>query len=572
MAGIEDHCPKCNKLVAAPVPKDPSTAAAILRQDSPPAAANSDAPEEIFPGLRTSLLDDFLSGAATTDAVPDTAPKPQKKSRGTQPWAEVTPELVVTSEPPKVVPEPADSPLARDPGPVDVARLFDQPLADSWNDPPDESLPDIGMGDALASYLSAPPSSVSRPVTPSLGFGLLHVPESPQNDRRKKRTRFMVAGVLLFLLVDAGFAFWFFRHRIQAWWTHGDTVNVKSVTPHPQNGKTAPAPEKNDPPPAKEPSAVPPAVVMPKPPEPAVVITPPEIRTDPEKVPAPEVVPVQPVPPPPVVIPIVSNPVKLPEAIMTPPPVITKLEIEPPPAPPPAPVIIDIAPPSDPPVATPPPVVERVEAAPARTALDSLKAFLAAPGISDRLRWCQKPETVRPLMEKHYTSHPDGPVKFGKIDLVASYPSKDGVPPYSMFELSGGSLKNTILALVEEKPKNEFRVDWEAFVEFKDGLLWEFMGKPDSRPQKFRVIMRRTHYFDKDVPDVGNKDGFELTQPGSEALAHVFVARSSPISRQLAQRLGWDGKVPATLELVWRVDGSRRWVEIQAVPSFGWRG
>ncbi len=175
-------------------------------------------------------------------------------------------------------------------------------------------------------------------------------------------------------------------------------------------------------------------------------------------------------------------------------------------------------------------------------------------------------------MEKHYTSHADGPVKVGRIDLIDRYPSKDGVPPYSMFEVSGGSLKKAVLALVEEKPKNEFRVDWENFVEFKDGLLWEFMTKPGSRAQKFRMIIRRTHYFDKDVPDVANKDGFEISQPSSDMVGHVFIERSSPIARQLAQRLGWDGKIPVTLELVWRADGTHHWVEIQTLSSLGWRG
>lgn len=564
MAGIEDHCPKCNELVAAPTPTDPPAA--------PPSAVISRVSEEIFPGLRTSLLDDFLSGPAPTETTTEATSKPQKKSRAKQPPPEVTPELVAHPEPVETVPAPAESPLTGDPGPLADAGPFDQPLVESWNEPPDEKLPDIGMGDALASYLSAPATHVSRQVTPSLGFSLLHIPDSTRSDRRSRRSRFMVAGVLLFLLLDAAFAFWFFRHRIQSWWTHGETAKVTSITPPIFNGKPDIVPKKNEPPPVEQPSPVPPVETIPKPPEPAVVITPPEIRKDPDKAPAPEVAPVQPVPPPPVVVPVISNPVRLPDENTPPTPVITKLDIEPPPAPPPAPLIIDAATPIATPTATPQPVTESGDVAPARTALDSLKGFLAAPGISDRLRWCQKPETVRPLMEKHYTSHPDGPLKVGRIDLVASYPTKDGVPPYSMFELSGGALKNTVLALVEEKPKNEYRVDWEAFVEFKDGLLWEFMSKPDSRPQKFRVIMRRTHYFDKDVPDVGNKDGFELTQPSSEAVAHVFSVRSSPLSRQVAQRLGWDAKIPATVELVWRVDGTRRWVEIQTVPSFGWRG
>lgn len=547
MAGIEDHCPKCNQLVTAPTPKDPPAALELPQQVLPP-------PAEPSTGLINTLLDEFLSGPSAAETTPDPVAKPQKKSKAKQPLQEVTPELA------PVVPAMAESPLASDPGPIEVAAPSGQPLVDTWNEPPADTLPDIGMGDALGSYLNPPAINSGRQITPSLGVGLVQVSDMPRTHRRTRKTRALITGLLLFLMLDAA-VLWVFRHRIQEWLTRDSTAKVKKVATHPADDQAPPAPEKKETPPPDKPAVEPPTVVMPKPSIAPEVATPPETLTNVSLPPAP-----------PAVAPIEPTPIKLPDVSTELPLVVAKVEIETPPLPPPAPVITDSSPPSvAPPVTTPSPA-DFSEVATAKSALEALKAFLAASSISERLRWCQKPDVVRPLMEKHYTSHADGPVKVGRIDLIDRYPSKDGVPPYSMFEVSGGSLKKAVLALVEEKPKNEFRVDWENFVEFKDGLLWEFMTKPGSRAQKFRMIIRRTHYFDKDVPDVANKDGFEISQPSSDMVGHVFIERSSPIARQLAQRLGWDGKIPVTLELVWRADGTHHWVEIQTLSSLGWRG
>jgi hypothetical protein len=140
-----------------------------------------------------------------------------------------------------------------------------------------------------------------------------------------------------------------------------------------------------------------------------------------------------------------------------------------------------------------------------------------------------------------------------------------------MFEVSGGGLKNPVLALVEEPAGSTPRVDWGAFVEFKDRLLWEFLERPGAPPQKFRVMVRRKHYFDKDVPHMDSKEAFMIVQPGIDAEGNVFAPSGSKASRQLAQHLGWNATISAVLELAWRKEDSHRWVEIAAVSGYSWK-
>lgn len=208
----------------------------------------------------------------------------------------------------------------------------------------------------------------------------------------------------------------------------------------------------------------------------------------------------------------------------------------------------------------------------AKSALDALLKFLDAKNWRERSAYAQKSDAVLKAMEQHAATHSDGPVVVGSVEFVERYPSRSGVPPYCMFELSGGALKHPVLVLVEQSPKNGVRVDWEAFVEFKDDLLLRFLEQKGAAPHKFRVMLRRKHYFDKDVPDIAGKDSFQLEQPNSHYEGHVFVVRTSATGRQLANQLAWGQDMPVIAELVWKSDAKSWWVEIGSIASYGWRG
>ena len=230
------------------------------------------------------------------------------------------------------------------------------------------------------------------------------------------------------------------------------------------------------------------------------------------------------------------------------------------------------------PKSTPPPLQKASDIkttakpdAAAQSAQQVLRKFLAAPDWRERQRWSQRSQSLGSTMEKYYQSHPDGAVDVAQIEFIDRYPKSKDHPPYSMFEISGGSLKQTVLVLVEEATGGQPRVDWETFVEFKDRLLWQFLLKPSAAPQKFRVQMRRKHTFDKSIPDIENKDSFELTLPGSDAASLVYASRDGSASKVLSQQLAWGSMLPVTVELQWRSEGIKKWVEIKSLVAFGWR-
>ena len=116
-----------------------------------------------------------------------------------------------------------------------------------------------------------------------------------------------------------------------------------------------------------------------------------------------------------------------------------------------------------------------------------------------------------------------------------------------------------------------FKVDWLAFVEFRDNLLYKFLSAYQDEPARFHVGIRRTHYFESDVPDLDGKDCFEIQPPLPTYVGFVFVPKTSPLAADLAGRISWEtSKAYVIVELRWRKLGDQKWVELTGVPQLNW--
>lgn len=216
-----------------------------------------------------------------------------------------------------------------------------------------------------------------------------------------------------------------------------------------------------------------------------------------------------------------------------------------------------------------PPVTLNPVPAEAQSALEALQKFLEAPTWNERAAYVQKPEMVKPLMEKYASKSGDGPIIVGSINFASRFTNDKGA--HCTFEVSGGSLPHPVMAVVEQPSNATARVDWETFVEFKDDLLLKFLESNGAPNQKFRVTMQRIHYFDKDVPEQDNKDSFGIRQPNSLFEGHIFLDKESALATQLATQLPWGKDLLIIAELTWKTNGKNHWVELQAIPSYGWR-
>lgn len=207
----------------------------------------------------------------------------------------------------------------------------------------------------------------------------------------------------------------------------------------------------------------------------------------------------------------------------------------------------------------------------ARPAAETLSRFFRAATWQERLGLTQAPEKMRPLMERYYAANADGPLRVKTIELIRHDKAPEIGTPLCVFQVTGPDLQEPLPIMVESSPGG-WKVDWLTFTEFKDRLLLRFLQRWQDEPGRFHVMVRRTHYFDEDVPNLDRKHCFELMPPTPGFSGFAFVPKGTPLAMTLDRAIGWEvHNLAAVVEVQWRKEDRYQWVEITAVPQFNWR-
>lgn len=209
----------------------------------------------------------------------------------------------------------------------------------------------------------------------------------------------------------------------------------------------------------------------------------------------------------------------------------------------------------------------------AKPALQGLLKFLSASSWEERVKFSMLPDQVEAKGKMYYQANPDGPIEVDEIHYLRHEMNPQvGGGMHGVFVLFQRAWDHEIPVMVEVRD-GEARVDWLTFVEFKDDMLSKFMANPAMEGRwRFHVALTRAHYFEDDVPDRENKDAFEIAPPmptGKQMFA--FTDKNSQLARKLATTITWDKMVTwAIVELEWKKDGDKNWVELTAVPQLNW--
>lgn len=206
-----------------------------------------------------------------------------------------------------------------------------------------------------------------------------------------------------------------------------------------------------------------------------------------------------------------------------------------------------------------------------KRAAQSLQAFFAAKNLSERIPLTLGAEKLKSLMERYYAKKDSGPIEVDEIKLLRYDPAPDtGGGPHCVFTVASKLWEHPLPIMLQEE-SGSFKVDWLAFVEFRDNLLFEFLSDFQEMPARFHVGIRRTHYFEDDVPNLSEKDCFEIQPPLPTYVGYVFVPKNTPLAKDLGTRLTWETLTAYVIvELRWKRLGEMKWVELTAVPQLNW--
>jgi hypothetical protein len=104
-----------------------------------------------------------------------------------------------------------------------------------------------------------------------------------------------------------------------------------------------------------------------------------------------------------------------------------------------------------------------------------------------------------------------------------------GAGRHCIFSLENKTWEFPVPVMLEEQ-KDGFKVDWLAFVEFKDRMLEKFLqAYQEGPPARFHVGIIRHHYFEDNVPSLDRKDAFRIS-PAPPNTFHAYALSRQRIS------------------------------------------
>jgi|GEM_PF-5527342 len=200
--------------------------------------------------------------------------------------------------------------------------------------------------------------------------------------------------------------------------------------------------------------------------------------------------------------------------------------------------------------------------------------FFAATTWQERLKYSLAPDKVKPLMVDHYREHADGPLIPEDVELIrVEAVEEDPNRKYFAFNIFMPDVEAGIPLSVEETV-NGCLVEWCSFIEGKDQLLTKFYAGHRKEPGTFRVLVRRGHYFDGDVPDQDRKEYFIARPPDGTGPFPLWADRDSTAYTRYfstGERARWDVSSMMVLTLQWeRSPGGVEYVRLRDVIADSW--
>lgn len=250
-------------------------------------------------------------------------------------------------------------------------------------------------------------------------------------------------------------------------------------------------------------------------------------------------------------------------APVNPPPKVEKaMAVPEPPAPEPAPAP-EIVPPKIEKKPEPPGKVSAAAAA-------ALRAFLEAPDWAARSAHVLFPENARGAMEAYSHEVPDGPTAFKSISVKQSYTDEKTGGTLFIFYVMTDMFPDGIPVAVKETAGG-WRVDWPAFVEFRDNLFQKFVDGPANKTGSFHLVVTPPPPERGASTENEHFSSFLLKSPLADPRQLAFVKKSSGVAATFQAAAESGGIFTPVLEVAKRqTAGGQSYFEVLKVTATDW--
>jgi hypothetical protein len=237
----------------------------------------------------------------------------------------------------------------------------------------------------------------------------------------------------------------------------------------------------------------------------------------------------------------------------------------------PDPIPIRVKPMIDAPPAQIPPVEKKPETIQVSADAEAtLRAFLEAPDWASRSAHVLFPDNVRSAMEAHSHEFPDGPTPFKSIAIKQTQIDENTGNSLSIFFVATEEFPTGIPVAVQQSADG-WRVDWQAFVEFRDQLFQKFAEGPSDTNGRFHLIVSPPPPERAANTENEHFVSFLLNAPLNETPQLAFVKKGSGSFVTIQNATAAGGFFTPVLEIAKRktADG-QSYLEIVKVIATDW--
>lgn len=199
--------------------------------------------------------------------------------------------------------------------------------------------------------------------------------------------------------------------------------------------------------------------------------------------------------------------------------------------------------------------------------------FFAAKNWQERLPYCLAADKVKPLMQAYYKVEKDGPMVPEDIELTRMEPVEDDPTRhyFAFMVYFPGRVAGVPLSV--EETKAGCLVEWTSFAEGKDRVLEKFCSSYRKDPGTFRVLVRRGHYFEKDVPDQDGKLVLDVSPPDRSGPYKVWLDKEGVAAAQhfSARKFDWNTVAMMVVTLQWEKTAEGvEYIRLREVAADSW--
>jgi hypothetical protein len=205
-------------------------------------------------------------------------------------------------------------------------------------------------------------------------------------------------------------------------------------------------------------------------------------------------------------------------------------------------------------------------------ALKAVRQLIAARTVAEVLPCIFDATALESTVREYHGRHPLQPL----ADAVVEHQYSGVIPATGrkahIFNVLNPAHPRGFPVSAEQTPDG-YRIDWQSYIQWRDTWLRRFIQSDSTDPQSLFVVLRRTHYFNDDVPNLDDKFAFKITSavPDDEG-AIAFVEKNSAIGRSLAELYEWRTLYFPVVELQWVSSGKEsRYLRLNRIVRSSWR-